>query len=176
MAGGVYLNTRRAEPLALFAGILLQAPTGVRKIKTAMQTIDVFAFLTTELNAESGAVHPKAMPMILTEPDEIEMWMMEPGRSLSCSARCLTALWSTSDGMGPPRGRRPAACYRSGAEIAVADSKALAVRIEFAEVQEQLSGAMALSLTQLVMTPAMAEALGAMLLEQARMAPPKGQA
>lgn len=29
---------------------------------------------------------------------------------------------------------------------------------------------------QLVMTPAMAEALGSMLLEQARMAPPEGQA
>lgn len=63
-----------------------------------------------------------------------------------------------------------------GFEIAVADSEALAVRIEFAEVQEQLSGAMAPSSKQLAMTPAMAEALGAMLLQQARMAPPEGQA
>lgn len=64
-----------------------------------------------------------------------------------------------------------------GFEIAVAGSEALAVRIEYAEVQEQLSGAMAPSSKQLVMTPAMAEALGAMLLEQARMAkPPEGQA
>lgn len=64
-----------------------------------------------------------------------------------------------------------------GFEIAVADSEALAVRIEFAEVQEQLSGTMAPSSKQLVMTPAMAEALGSMLLEQARMTrPPEGQA
>ena len=65
-------------PPAFFAGIHLQAHTGVRKIKTGLETIDVFAFLTTEPNAEVRAVHPKAMPVILTEPDEIEMWMSEP--------------------------------------------------------------------------------------------------
>ena len=63
------------EPLAFFAGIHLQAHTSVRKIKAGMETIDVFAFLTTEPNAEVGAVHPKAMPVILTEPEEIDMWM-----------------------------------------------------------------------------------------------------
>jgi putative SOS response-associated peptidase YedK len=66
------------EPLAFFAGIHLQAHTSVRKIKTGMETIDVFAFLTTDPNAEVGAVHPKAMPVILTEPDEIEAWMTAP--------------------------------------------------------------------------------------------------
>jgi len=66
------------EPLAFFAGIHLPGHTGVRKIKTGMETIDVFAFLTTEPNAEVGAVHPKAMPVILTEPDEVEMWMSAP--------------------------------------------------------------------------------------------------
>ena len=66
------------EPLAFFAGIHLQAHTSVRKIKTGMETIDVFAFLTTEPNAEVGAVHPKAMPVILTKPDEIETWMTAP--------------------------------------------------------------------------------------------------
>lgn len=66
------------EPPAFFAGIHLQAHTSVRKIKTKMETIDVFAILTTQPNAEVGAVHPKAMPVILTQPDEIEMWMSEP--------------------------------------------------------------------------------------------------
>lgn len=66
------------EPLAFFAGIHLRDHTGVRKIKTGMETIDVFAFLTTEPNAEVGAVHPKAMPVILTQPDEIEAWMSAP--------------------------------------------------------------------------------------------------
>lgn len=66
------------EPLAFFAGIHVRAHTSVRKIKTGMETIDVFAFLTTEPNAEVGAVHPKAMPVILTKPDEIEAWMTAP--------------------------------------------------------------------------------------------------
>lgn len=66
------------EPLAFFAAIHLQAHTSVRKIKTGMETIDVFAFLTTEPNAEVGAVHPKAMPVILTQPGEIEAWMTAP--------------------------------------------------------------------------------------------------
>ena len=33
----------------------------------------LFAFLTCEPNAVVGEVHPKAMPVILTAPDEIEM-------------------------------------------------------------------------------------------------------
>jgi putative SOS response-associated peptidase YedK len=42
-------------------------------------TNDIFAFLTTEPNAEVGAVHPKAMPVILTTLDEeVEAWMTAP--------------------------------------------------------------------------------------------------
>nr|WP_315051017.1 hypothetical protein [uncultured Brevundimonas sp.] len=55
-------------------------------------------------------------------------------------------------------------------EIAVAEGEALALRIEYAEVQEQLSGEMPLSAKQLVMTLDAAEALGRQLLEQAQMA------
>ena len=40
---------------------------------------DAYAFLTTEPNAEVGAVHPKAMPVILTTPEEeVETWMTAP--------------------------------------------------------------------------------------------------
>jgi putative SOS response-associated peptidase YedK len=38
----------------------------------------LYAFLTTEPNAEVGAIHPKAMPVILTTPDEVETWMTAP--------------------------------------------------------------------------------------------------
>ncbi len=38
----------------------------------------LFGFLTTESNDVVGAVHPKAMPMILASPDEIETWMTAP--------------------------------------------------------------------------------------------------
>ena len=36
------------------------------KVKEGETTNDLFAFLTTEPNAEVGAIHPKAMPVILT--------------------------------------------------------------------------------------------------------------
>lgn len=38
----------------------------------------LFGFLTTNANAEVGAIHPKAMPVILTEPDQIEDWLRLP--------------------------------------------------------------------------------------------------
>ena len=66
------------QRLAFFAGIHLQDHTCVRKMKTGLETCDVFAFLTTEPSEPVRSVHPKAMPVILTEPDEIEMWMSAP--------------------------------------------------------------------------------------------------
>ena len=40
----------------------------MRKLKEGQVTADLYGMLTTEPNAEVGAVHPKAMPAILTEP------------------------------------------------------------------------------------------------------------
>jgi putative SOS response-associated peptidase YedK len=62
------------RPLAFFAGIWTRW-TSVRKLKEGETTNDLFAFLTAEANAEVGAIHPKAMPVILTEPEELETWM-----------------------------------------------------------------------------------------------------
>jgi putative SOS response-associated peptidase YedK len=39
---------------------------------------DLFAFLTTEANRVVGAIHPKAMPVILTKPEELDVWMTAP--------------------------------------------------------------------------------------------------
>ena len=50
----------------------------MRKVKEGETTNDLYAFLTTEPNAEVGAIHPKAMPVILTTPDEVETWMTAP--------------------------------------------------------------------------------------------------
>jgi putative SOS response-associated peptidase YedK len=67
------------RPLVVFAGIWT-AWRGKRGTKS--NPIDgehqLFGFLTTEANAEVGAVHPKAMPVILTTPREIEQWMTAP--------------------------------------------------------------------------------------------------
>ena len=65
------------RPLAFFAGIWTRW-TSVRKVKEGETTNDLFAFLTTDANAEVGAVHPKAMPVILTTPDEVDQWLTAP--------------------------------------------------------------------------------------------------
>lgn len=61
-----------------FAGIEVRGWTSVRKVKDDETTDDLFAFLTTEPNAEVRPIHPKAMPAILTEPEEWETWLMAP--------------------------------------------------------------------------------------------------
>jgi len=38
-------------------------------------TDDLFGFLTTDANREVGAIHPKAMPVILTQ---LDVWMNAP--------------------------------------------------------------------------------------------------
>jgi putative SOS response-associated peptidase YedK len=43
-----------------------------------MVETDLYAILATEPNLEVGAIHPKAMPVILTKPDEIEVWLTQP--------------------------------------------------------------------------------------------------
>jgi putative SOS response-associated peptidase YedK len=67
------------RPLAFFAGIWTRW-TSVRKLKEAETTSDLFAFLTSAANAEVGAIHPKAMPVILTSGEEIETWMTAPAK------------------------------------------------------------------------------------------------
>ena len=47
-------------------------------------TDNLYGFLTTGANAEVGAIHPKAMPVILTSEQEVETWLMaEPDEALS---------------------------------------------------------------------------------------------
>lgn len=65
------------RPLAFFAGIWTTW-TSVRKVKEGEVTADLYAFLTTEPNAEVATIHPKAMPVILTTAEEREMWMSAP--------------------------------------------------------------------------------------------------
>ena len=61
-----------------FAGIQTRGWTSVRKVKDGATTDDLFAFLTTAPNAEVGAIHPKAMPVILTTPEEWQAWLAAP--------------------------------------------------------------------------------------------------
>ena len=73
----VWFAFDETRPLAFFAGIWTRW-TAVRKVKEGEMTNDIFAFLTTEPNKVVGAIHPKAMPVILTTRGEIDTWMMAP--------------------------------------------------------------------------------------------------
>jgi putative SOS response-associated peptidase YedK len=73
----VWFAFDESRPLAFFAGIWTSW-TSVRKVKEGETTNDLFAFLTTEPNAEVGAIHPKAMPVILTTPEEVDCWHQPP--------------------------------------------------------------------------------------------------
>lgn len=50
----------------------------MRKVGEGMITTDLFAFLTTDANGDVAPVNPDSMPVILTTPDEIEIWMTAP--------------------------------------------------------------------------------------------------
>jgi putative SOS response-associated peptidase YedK len=75
--GDIWFALDESRPLACFAG-MWTSWTSVRKVREGETTNDLFAFLTTEPNAKVGAVHPKAMPVILTMPEEVDVWMRAP--------------------------------------------------------------------------------------------------
>jgi putative SOS response-associated peptidase YedK len=67
------------RPLAVFAGVWA---TWTGKRGTKANPVEgehtLFGFLTCDSNDVVGAVHPKAMPVILTTDAEIEQWMTAP--------------------------------------------------------------------------------------------------
>jgi putative SOS response-associated peptidase YedK len=73
----IWFALSETRPLACFAGIWTRW-TSVRKVKEGETTNDVFAFLTTAPNKLVGTYHPKAMPVILTTEEEIDVWLTAP--------------------------------------------------------------------------------------------------
>jgi putative SOS response-associated peptidase YedK len=73
----VWFALDETRPLAFFAGIWTKW-TSIRKIKEGETTNDLFAFLTTQPNDIVAPIHPKAMPVILSNPDEIDHWLSAP--------------------------------------------------------------------------------------------------
>ncbi|MEL6061105.1 MULTISPECIES: SOS response-associated peptidase [unclassified Methylobacterium] len=100
------------RPLFAFAGIW-RPWTGVRGTKRENpDRIEaehrLFAFLTTEANGVVGPVHPKAMPVLLTKPEEWATWLEAPTaealrlqRPLPDSAMREVARGPRSDGHEP---------------------------------------------------------------------------
>nr|WP_299775176.1 SOS response-associated peptidase family protein [uncultured Tateyamaria sp.] len=70
----VWFALSEDRPIAFFAGIWTEW-TSVRKLKDGETTDNLFGFLTTEANADVSAIHPKAMPVVLTTKDEIDFWL-----------------------------------------------------------------------------------------------------
>ena len=94
-----------SRPLACFAGIQVPQWKSVRKVKEGETTNDLFDFLTTEPNKEVGAIHPKAMPVILRTTEEIDAWMSAPAadvpklqKALPDGALQIVARGSKNDG------------------------------------------------------------------------------
>jgi putative SOS response-associated peptidase YedK len=67
------------RPLAFFAGIWTEWE-GRRgtKANPIEGKHTLFGFLTTEPNDVVAPIHPKAMPVIFTTPDEVERWLTVP--------------------------------------------------------------------------------------------------
>ena len=86
-AGNQWFAAADGQPM-FFAGIELRGWKSVRKVRDGETVDDLFAFLTCAPNAEVRAVHPKAMPVILTEPQEWERWMTQPFEV--CNGHCQT--------------------------------------------------------------------------------------
>lgn len=84
----VWFSSDETRPLAFFAGIWTRW-TSTRKLAEGEVSCDLFAFLTTEPNAEVAAIHPKAMPVILTQAQDLETWLLAPWSDASHLQRPL---------------------------------------------------------------------------------------
>ncbi len=104
----VWFAFDESRPLAFFAG-MWATWTSVRKVKEGLVKADLFGFMTSEPNAEVIAIHPKAMPVILTDPAEWETWLSAP--------------WSEAKVAAASAARRIAANFIPGSERGLRHSR-----------------------------------------------------
>jgi putative SOS response-associated peptidase YedK len=83
--------------------VISNVAPAVRQVSPQLQ---LFGFLTTDANAEVSAIHPKAMPVILTSPEAVERWFAVPApealalqRPLHDGALRIVATGEKADGV-----------------------------------------------------------------------------
>jgi putative SOS response-associated peptidase YedK len=65
------------RPLMVFAGFWTPWK-GVKKVRDGEREFELYGFLTTSPNAVVEPIHQKAMPVILTTPEEVDLWLSAP--------------------------------------------------------------------------------------------------
>jgi putative SOS response-associated peptidase YedK len=73
----VWFALDESRPVAFFAGVHVREWSCVRKVKTGVETCDLFGFLTTDTTDPVSRYHVKASPVILTTEEERELWMSD---------------------------------------------------------------------------------------------------
>lgn len=74
----VWFQMANGRELAFFAGGHQVMSRQIRAKDPEPAESDYYAFLTTDANADVGQYHDKAMPVILTTPEECDVWLRAP--------------------------------------------------------------------------------------------------
>lgn len=75
----VWFAQNESRPLFAFGGIwTVWHGTRGTKAEPVEGEHKLYGFLTTEANGVVGSIHPKAMPVILTTAEEMDVWMRAP--------------------------------------------------------------------------------------------------